>query len=408
MSGTLRLAWRNLWRNRRRTWLTASAIAFSSALLVFMITIQLGAYDMFIDTSLRLGTGALQVQRPGYQEKPQMHATLADGQALAARLRAAGGWGVAARGNGFALVTAGHRSYGVPVIGVDPAEEGRVSILPSRVVEGRFLSGLSAQEIVIGRVLARKLKVALGDELTLLGAGKDGSIAAAVLPVVGFFESGMPEIDRAFTLIPLATFQDLYSMGSDVHAIVIAGLPLEQVEPVMAEVRRLLPPGQPYDVLGWQRLIPGLQQLIEADTIQNWFTYVVLIVIVTFSILNTFLMAVLERTREFGLMLALGATPLRIGAMVMLESTLLTLTGLALGIGLGGAVTGYFHVHGFTFPGMEELYAQYGMPGVLYPKMSFVTFTLGPAVIFAFTLAAAVIPALRIRRLQPVQALHAV
>jgi ABC-type antimicrobial peptide transport system permease subunit len=119
-------------------------------------------------------------------------------------------------------------------------------------------------------------------------------------------------------------------------------------------------------------------------------------------------MSVLERTREFGIMLALGATPLRLGLIVMLESALLTLLGLAIGIALGGGVAVYFYFEGFTFPGMKELYAQFGLPGVITPQISFTTFTLGPAVILVFTLLAAVYPALRIRKLAPVEAMHAV
>jgi ABC-type lipoprotein release transport system permease subunit len=116
-----RLAWRNLWRHKRRTWLTASAIAFAATLLVFMISLQLGAYDMFIDVSLRVFTGQMQVQREGYKEKPQMRSTVPKAAALAARLRQAIGVdAVAARAQGFALASSATRSYGVPVIGVEP------------------------------------------------------------------------------------------------------------------------------------------------------------------------------------------------------------------------------------------------------------------------------------------------
>jgi ABC-type antimicrobial peptide transport system permease subunit len=142
--------------------------------------------------------------------------------------------------------------------------------------------------------------------------------------------------------------------------------------------------------------------------LQNWITYIALIVIVTLSIMNTFLMSVLERTREFGIMLALGASPLRLGAMVMLESAFLTLLGLAIGVAIGGSIAVYFHFEGFTFPGMKEIYAQFGLPGEIHAKLSVTSFTLGPVVIFAFTLLAALYPALKLRKLQPVEAIHAV
>ena len=405
----LQLAWRNLWRHGRRTWLTAGAIAFSAMLLVFMITIQLGAYDMIINDTLRVYTGQMQVQREGYLDKPQMRASIPDARALAARLRAdAGVAAIAVRAQGFALASSGTRSYGVPAIGVDPQYEPRVSTIPGLVKRGRYLAAVDAQEVVLGAALARNLHIDVGDELTLLGAGRDGSVAAAVLPVVGIFESGTPELDRRLVQLPLATFQEIFSMGAHAHAIVISGAAPNQLAALQARISARLPPGQGLVLLDWERLLPGVKQLIQADTVQNWFTYVILIVVVTFSILNTFLMAVLERTREFGVMLALGATPLRIGLLVMLESVLLTLLGLAIGVALGGGIALYFYFNGFTFPGMKEIYAQFGLPGVITPKLSLAAFTLGPAVIFGFTLAAALYPALRIRRLRIVEAMHAV
>ncbi len=405
----LRLAWRNLWRHARRTWLTASAIAFASMLLVFMITLQLGAYDMMIDVSLRVFTGQMQVQRKGYHDKPQMRSTVPEAARLAAELRRATGLeAVAARAQGFALASSAERSYGVPVIGVEPPFEPRVSTLPNLIRQGRYLSGPAAHEAVLGAGLARNLKLKPGDELTLLGSGRDGSVAATVLPVVGIFESGNPELDRHLVQLPLATFQEVFSLGGDAHAIVVSGRDYESIARTKASVAAQLRAQPELVVLDWEELLPGIRQLIQTDMVQNWITYIALILIVTLSIMNTFLMSVLERTREFGIMLALGASAWRIGALVLLESVFLTLLGLAIGIALGGGIAVYFHHEGFTFPGMEEIYAQFGLPGVIHPKLSFASFTLGPAVIFAFTVLAALYPALRIRKLEPVEAIHAV
>jgi len=405
----LQLAWRNLWRHRRRTWLTIAAIAFSAALLVFMITIQLGAYDMMLESALRTYTGQMQIQRAGYLDKPQLRTSIAAAQALAQHLRAqVPEAAVAVRANAFALASSGTRTYGVPVVGVEPEHEPGVSTIPALIGAGSYFSGPTAQQALIGATLARNLRVGVGDELTLLGTGRDGSIAAAVLPIVGVFASGNPELDRNLVQLPLETFQEIYAMGDHAHAIVVSGPSLEAIERTEARVAAALPErADGLVLLDWEQLVPGVRQLIEADMVQSWFIYIVLIVVVTFSILNTFLMSVLERTREFGIMLALGATPLRIGALVLLESALLAAIGLAIGVALGGAIAGYFRVVGFTFPGMKEIYAQFGLPGVITPQLSFVTLTLGPAVIFAFTLAAALYPALRIRRLRPVEAMRA-
>lgn len=405
----LRLAWRNIWRNRRRTWLTVSAIAFSAALLIFSITLQLGSYDMMIEHSQRLFTGQIQVQREGYLDRPQIRKTVPRAAVLADRIRARiGHTAVAVRALGFALVSSATRSYGVQVVGVQPDREGAVSTIPNVVRQGRFLSADHALEAVVGAGLARNLKVKPGDEITLLGSGRDGSFAASVVSVVGIFESGVPDLDRYMLEIPLGSFQEIFSMADAAHAIVISGERLEGLAELRTRVSALLPENGPLVAVTWDQITPGIKQAIQFDMLNGWIFYGSLIVIVTFSILNTFLMAVLERTREFGLMLAVGARPARIGALVMLESFLVTAIGLGIGLALGLGISVYFYVYGFTYPGLEEYGAQFGFPGVITPEISLLAVGLGPLAILVFTLVAALYPAIRIRRLRPVDALRAV
>ncbi|OAD19009.1 ABC transporter, permease protein [Candidatus Thiomargarita nelsonii] len=403
----LRLAWRNIWRHPRRSGLTIAAIAFAAALLVFIITLQLGSYDMMIDNNLKVLTGHFQVQRVGYLDKPKMRSTIAQAQPLAEELRQINGiLEMAVRANGFALAASDERTYGVQVIGVETAYEGKLSTIPGRIQSGQFLSSDNAQELIIGEALARNLKVKVGDELTLLGSGHDGSIAAAVLPIVGIFNSGLSEIDRGLIEMPLTTFQDIFSMGNAAHVLVGMVDNLDALEMVLAQVRTKIP--STLVVLDWNSLVPGLRQIIQADMVNGWFMYGCLILIVTFSILNTFLMAVLERTREFGVMLALGTKPLFIGKLVMLESLFLSLLGLGIGLAIGTAITLYFYVYGFSYPGMEEMGAEFGLTDAVTPQLSLLAFTLGPTLILLFTMIASLYPALRIRILKPVDAMKSV
>jgi len=405
----LRLAWRNLWRHKRRTWLTASAIAFVTVLMVFLITLQLGSYDLMVDSSLRIFTAQMQVQRAGYLDKPQIRKIIPDAAALAERLRAdpaLRGVGIATRAQAFALASSGTRSYGVQVVGAEPEHEPGVSTVPRLMKSGRYLAGRDAQEAVLGAPLAKNLNIQVGDELTLLGSAMDGSVAATIVPVAGIFESGMRDLDRVLVEVPLGTFQELFGMGQGAHAIALLAPDLAQLPLMHREVARLLPATPELVVLDWDRLIPGLQQIIEADWTIDWFIYVALILVVTLSILNTFIMSVLERTREFGIMLALGATPLRIGTLVFAETALLAVIGLGIGISIGFGIAAYLSVHGFTYPGLKEFMGQYGLPALIYPKLSAKAILIGPAVILGFVLVAALYPAFRIRKLQPVEAIH--
>jgi putative ABC transport system permease protein len=403
----LRLAWRNLWRHSRRSWLTIAAIAFATLLLIFMISLQLGSYDMMINNNLQVFTGHFQVQAPGYLKKPQMRNTLNQPQQLAAQIRPINGIvDIAIRAKGFALIASEQRTYGAEVVGVETAHENKLSNIPNLIKTGRFLSDDNAQELIIGEVLARNLKVTVGDELTLLGSGGDGSIAAAVLPIVGIFKSGESGLDRNLIEMPLKSFQEIFTMQNQAHIIVGIVENLENLETILTQIRTKLTDKQV--VLNWDTLVPGLMQLIEADMINSWFFYICLILIVTFSILNTFLMAVLERTREFGVMLALGAKPFLIAKLVILESLLLTLLGLAIGIIIGITIVLYFYIYGFSYPGMEELGAEFGLTGKVTPELSLLAISLGPLVILIFTMLASIYPALGIRLLKPVDAMKSV
>ena len=409
MNLVFRLAWRNLWRHPRRTWLTVGAIMFSNMLLVFMISLQFGMYGLMIDNTLQAFTGHLQIQAPGYIDDQKMRQTVDDVVPLATKLRDYfDSDRIAARATAFALVSSEERSYGTAVIGVEPAFERNVSTLPELVSQGRYLGEQGAAEIVVGAALARNLRVALGDELTLIGSGRDGSFAAAVVNVVGVFESGLADFDRSITEIPLGFFQDVFYMDGSGHHIVI-NLPLIDDVPVVQEqVEALLAGGQNLVVHDWDALQPGLQQAIKADMSSAFFMYGILVILVAFSVLNTQLMSVLERTHEFGIVMSLGLTPGRLGRLVLLETAILGLLGLLFGALLGALVTYWFSVYGFSYPGMEEMTAKFHLPSRFYPQISIPSLLLGPAVVFMFTILAAVYPALRLRKLHPVEAMRAV
>jgi ABC-type lipoprotein release transport system permease subunit len=366
-----------------------------------------------INASVKIHTGHLQVQARGYQDDQKIRQVIADPRPAQQTLDAMPEvLAHAPRARAFALVSAAERAYGVMVEGIDPEAEARVSTLPQIVREGGYFSDGSVEEglpeALIGRLLARNLKVTVGDELTLLGQGRDGSIAATVVRVQGIYSSGMDDFDRSAIQIPLVDFQAIFTMDTAVHEIVVVGRRLSDAPAIKAALKdKLAGLAAKADlvVLDWEDLMPGLRQAINMDLVSGSIFYLILIMVVAFSILNTFLMAIFERTYEFGVMMAMGTKPQRLTRLVLAESTGMTLVGVAAGMVLGCLVTLYFMYHGINL-GANEISRQFGIPDTLYPQLTAISITAGPLAVLLITLLAALYPALKIRRLKPVEAMR--
>ncbi len=315
------------------------------------------------------------------------------------------------RTNAFSLVSSKERTYGAIVTGIDPVREAKVSTLEKLVHQGNYLSAGDTDQALVGKLLAKNLLVGLGDELVVLGQGRDGSIAATMVKVKGIFSSGQDEFDRSTIHIPLKYFQDVYTMYEAVHEVVVLVKSLEYVP----EIKRTVAAGIENTnkkghlvVLDWMELMPGLIQAIQMDLVSGFIFYIILIVVVAFSILNTFLMTIFERTREFGVLMALGTTPGRLTKLLLIESTTMTMVGIVIGIIGGSLITWYFQEHGIVISGASELMRQYGLAERMFPQLSVLSVVIGSGAVLVITLLTALYPALRVRRLRPVEAMMSV
>lgn len=400
------LAWRNLWRQPRRTLLSSLAIAFTSAFLIFMPSLQNGSYNAMIENTLRLFDGYGELQQSGYLDDPQIRNTISDYARLQKDLQQIPSLdGVSARAIGYALLATDKRSYGAQIAGVEPQNEPKVSTVAHNIRRGRYLRDTESGEIVLGETLARNLGVDIGSSVTLLGLGREGSLAVDSLTVVGEFNTGIKSMDRLLAEIPLGRFQSTFSMPDQVHELVMAGNSLSQFQAHFPRVQRLASQHQ-LTALDWKQLQPGLLQAILLDFSSGILIYVAMVVVVSFSLLNSLLMSVLERTREFGMLIALGMRPGAIGRMVWLETILLLTFGLSIGMLLGYAVSEYYAHVGIHFQQAEAIFKQFGLPGAMYPQVSALTLLAGPTVIAFCIILAGAYPIIRIYRLQPVTAMR--
>lgn len=399
------VAWRNLWRNPRRTGLSAGGIAFAILLLVFSMSLQSGSYSTMIDTATGLLSGHIQVQARGYLDNPRLRDTVENAAAVRGKVEAvAGVTGTAMRSSAFALVALEERAFAAQIVGVEPAREREITTLPERVRDGRYLGGGSAREAVIGSGLARNIGAALGSEIVILGTAMQGGVAAMVLEVVGIIESGMPELDRVLVQVRLSDFGEAFGLTDAVSMIVVRTEDVSRSRDVAVNIADVLD-DDGLTVVPWNDLVPELEQAIELDRVSGYFFYVLLAAMVVFSIVNTFIMTVFERTREFGTLMSIGGRPGFIVALLQLESLLLAILGTGVGLLLGAALTLYFAEVGiYLGEAGAEIMRQFHMPERLHPSLNFTGVWLAPLLMLVATQFAALVPALRVRRLDPVEA----
>jgi len=403
----LLLSWRNIWRNKRRSALTIAAIAFASGLLVFMLSFQFGTYEDMINASVKLSSGHIQIMHKGYHNKSRVRKVVKNPEEIMSMLRTSKHvTGLTQRSEAYVIAQHGDKTTGTLLMGIDSSAERDVSGIQDRIIEGGFVECCGRNNTILGYLLAEKLKLSIADEVTLLGLGRDGSITAMVLTVVGIFKTGFEEYDRNVMMIDDDDFDRLFYMDGSTHRIVVMLDSPDNIEAIMTKIKESeLTKG--LDIMSWEELQPGIKQSIKLDMISGFVMYAILIIVVAFSILNTFLMAIFERTKEFGVLLSLGAKPLRLVKIVLSESMIITLIGLVIGMSIGSAITVHYADAGIAMEGMEMM-KQYGLSGFLYPKLTSLSLFMGSAMVACVTFLAALYPALRITRLRPVDAVRGI
>jgi putative ABC transport system permease protein len=401
------LAWRNLWRRPQRTILSLISIALVSGLLVFVLSFQDGVYGQMKETTLRIFDGYAELQPAGYADDPRLDLAIANPEDVArAATSIHGVTSAAPRVNGFAILANGPRSYAAAVVGVDPTSEAAVSTIASRIVAGRYLNGTDTDAAILGAVLAKNLGVGVGDKITLLGQARDGSVAADALHVVGLYATGIPDLDRSILEMPLARAQDDFAMQDAANTIALGGPSLGSVDGALAALAALARKSGD-EVRDWQALEPAMRDTIDLKYATSLVFYASLVLVVAFIILNTLLMSVLERTREFGMLLALGMRGGQIGTMVWIELILLAALGCGVGVAIGGAVTLWLQHTGIVYPIDPKMLAQFGVPSRLVPQLTWFSALAGPGALVAAILVGGLVPYLRVRRLTPAIAMRA-
>jgi ABC-type lipoprotein release transport system permease subunit len=403
-----KLAWRNLGRNLRRTLITASAISLSLALLIFSSALGDGFHGEMIRAGVSQMAGHVVVQAAGYQQKPESDKVVPGAKALEAKL---GQWvpraTVVPRIFLEGLLTSPANSVGVQVEGVVAPLEAKVNDFHEKIEKGENLAEGDDRGILIGQTLAETLQVGLGDKVVLM-AQRKGDIESRLFRVRGVFHTGSGELDGFYAQIPLAAAQQLLGVGDGVNQLSLHLKDESRTGQVTAEVQRALQ-GQPVEVLTWQQALPELHQFVVLDDGSLYVIIVIIALIVVLGILNTVLMSVLERSHEFGVLLAIGMSGKRLAAMVLTESFLIGLLAALAGAGLGALLAWPLDVYGLDWSKVMGSGTEIGgvtVKNVIKGDLSWVKLVFFSSLACALTVVSSLYPMLKAARLQPVEAMH--
>lgn len=400
------MAWRNLWRNHRRTLIMLTAIGLGVWAMIFMTALMRGMVQDMVDNAVANYLDHGQLRRPGYADDPAIEHRFRLTEALRLALDAQAAdrqpltWSPRLRLP--AMITAERDSTGLWLLAIDPARDAPLSFLRDSIVEGRYLQDSHDQGLIIGAALARKLDTGLGRRLVLLSQDPDNRVADRGFRVVGIYRARLAAVEEQFVFTGLATAQALLGIQGQVTEI---GWQSGDLAAAPAIARQLALAAPHLQSASWRDLDAYLGAMLD---MMDGFVLVWILVIFTalsFGLVNTLAMAVFERVREFGLLKALGLRPAAILALVLAESALLILLGLALGNGLA-LLSVLAMADGVDLPALAQGMEMMGAGAQLRPQLSASDLALANGVVLALSLLASLLPASRAARLQPVLALN--
>ncbi len=400
----IKIAFRNIFRQKRRTILTALAMVVGFTLLSVTIGLSDGAYGNIISMFTRNRIGHIQVHRVGYLDKPSLYETIDGYTAVGAAIQAVAGveaWTPRVYAAGLGSV--GEKSTAVQIIGVDVPRETQATRFDQKIVEGNVLPETASHEAVIGKNLAKILSAKIGSEIVIFSQGADGSLANDVYNIVGIAESGDDATDRTACYLHIEDAQELFVLEGRAHEIVVIVSNINHVDKITNAIEATLNDST-LDVAPWQVVAKSFYRAMKADQQGDAISRWVIMLIVAIGVLNTVLMSVLERTREYGVLKAVGTKPMQIFWLVICEVVTITLGSICVGVLLGTLANYLLSIYGITYPeeitfgGMKikTLYAVVNARCLIVPA---ITVMLSATVVGLF-------PAIKAARIMPARAMR--
>jgi ABC-type lipoprotein release transport system permease subunit len=401
------LAWRNLWRNKRRTTITIASIFFSVVLAILFRGYHGGAWSSLLESVLHSYTGYLQFHAKGYWNEKTLDYTMVWDDSLKNEIRKNKDVrNIVPRVESFALASAGEKTKGVIVVGIDPEIEEAFSNLTKKIVQGHMLKA-DDNEAMLSQRLAKFLNINVGDTLTLLSQGYQGASAAGVFRVKGIVKLPAPEWDNQLVYLPLSAAQNFYSLQGRLTSIVVDIHKTRRLDKIASSLTKQLDPNK-YEVMTWKEMLVELYQEYVSDESGGKILLALLYLIIGFGIFGTVMMMTSERTREFGVLIAVGMKRHRLIGLICTEMFLIALLGVVSGIIAAVPVVAYFHFNPIHLSGeYAKTMEAYGMEPVITVLWQ-VNYILNQGlIVFVLTFMAIAYPIYSIGKLNVIKAIRA-
>ncbi|MCY3732397.1 MAG: ABC transporter permease [Rhodospirillaceae bacterium] len=399
----VRLAWRNLWRNLRRTTIMLAAVVVGVWAMIFMIALMRGMVDDMLLTGIRSLPGHVQIHHPRFRDDPTVNNLLPrPGAALLAALDQPDVVAWSSRVRVPAVIMSERSSRGVTLVGIDPVPESGLSFVAGSMAEGRFLTGARDAGLILGRRLVDRLETGVGKRVVVMTQDPDNEIADRGFRLVGVYEAAVASTEEAFAFAGRETLQSMLGVGDQVSEIAVLGNDYRDIDALHQRLSAAA--GDEAEVLPWSELAPHLSSMLG---VMDGFVLVWIVIVflaLSFGLVNTLVMAVFERVREIGLMMALGVKPGVIRAQVLAEAVMLLGVGTLIGDGLAWASIQPLR-GGIDLSGVSEGMDLLGVGAVLTPVLRAGDVALATGVVLILGLVASLSPAIRASRYHPVEAI---
>ncbi|MDW3647456.1 MAG: FtsX-like permease family protein [Bacteroidia bacterium] len=402
----LKLAWRNLWRNKRRTLITTASIFVAVILSTFMRSLQEGSYNEMIKNAVSFYSGYIQIHQNGYWDEQKLDNSFEDIELIKTALSEEQRVTVATpRIESALLISSGEKTHIAQIVGTEPEQEDQLTNLAEKVVEGRYLTS-DDRGLMIAQGIAEKLKVGVGDSLILLGQGYHGVSANEIYPIIGIVKYASPLLNKRIMFLPLKEAQEMFVAHERLTSYAINVENPKQSESVAQALKAELD-SEAYEVMPWTELSPDLIKMIEGDRAGGYLFMAILYVIIGFGIFGTALMMINERQYEFGVMTAIGMKKGKLAQLLTLEMVIMAILGVIAGFVAAIPIITYFQINPITFEGeAAKAYEAFNIAPIIPTALDMGVIASQALVVLIITLLISIYPILQLLRLDPIKAMR--